>query len=91
MAAYTAGFITHVTCRLTAKNRHQLRNPTLSYRVWATFYLLNDCIVTKRKLYATSSFLVRQHIKLVKLIIVVTYIAPRLGSLNELWHISRSG
>ena len=29
--------MTHVTCRLTAKNRDQLRNPTLSNRVWATF------------------------------------------------------
>jgi len=27
----------HVTCRLTAKNRDQLRNPTLGSRVWATF------------------------------------------------------
>ena len=40
MAAYTAGFMTHVTCRLTAaKNRDQLRNPTLGNQVWATFYL----------------------------------------------------
>ena len=29
--------MTHVTCRLTAKNRDQLRNPTLANRVWATF------------------------------------------------------
>jgi len=29
--------MTHVTCRLTAKNRDQLRNPTLGNRVWATF------------------------------------------------------
>jgi len=29
--------MTHVTCRLTAKNRNQLRNPTLGNRVWATF------------------------------------------------------
>ena len=28
--------MTHVTSRLTAKNRDQLRNPTLSNRVWAT-------------------------------------------------------
>ena len=28
---------THVTCRLTAKNRDQLRNPTLGNRVRATF------------------------------------------------------
>ena len=29
--------MTHVTCRLTAQNRDQLRNPALSNRVWATF------------------------------------------------------
>jgi len=29
--------MTHVTCRLTAKNRDQLRNPMLGNRVWATF------------------------------------------------------
>ena len=28
----------HVTCRLTAKNRDQLRNATLGNRVWASFY-----------------------------------------------------
>ena len=32
--------MTHVTCRLTAKNRDQLRNPTLRNRVWATFTFL---------------------------------------------------
>jgi len=35
--SYTAGFMTHVTCTLTAKNRDQLRNPTLGNRAWATF------------------------------------------------------
>jgi len=29
--------MTHVTCRLTAKNRDQLWNPALGNRVWATF------------------------------------------------------
>ena len=29
--------MTHVTCRLAAKNRDQLRNRTLGNRVWATF------------------------------------------------------
>ena len=29
--------MTQITCRLTAKNRDQLRNPTLGNRVWATF------------------------------------------------------
>ena len=28
--------MTHVTCRLTAKNRDQLWNTTLGNRVWAT-------------------------------------------------------
>jgi len=37
MAAYTAGFMTYVTYRLTAKNRDQLRNPTLGNRAWAAF------------------------------------------------------
>jgi len=32
-----AGFMTHVTCRLTAKNRDQLRNPRLGSRVWVSF------------------------------------------------------
>jgi len=32
--------MTHVTCRLTAKNRDQLRNRTLGNRVWTTFLLL---------------------------------------------------
>ena len=38
-----AGFMTHVTCRLTTKNQDQPRNPTLGNRVglWATF-LFND-------------------------------------------------
>ena len=37
--------MTHITCRLTAKNRDQLRNPTLSDRVWATFTFYLFCIV----------------------------------------------
>ena len=31
--------MTHITCRLTAKNRYQLRNPTFSNRVWLPFLL----------------------------------------------------
>jgi len=37
--------MTHVTCRLSAKIRDQLRNPTLGNRVWATylsFYVTNQ-------------------------------------------------
>jgi len=36
----TTGFMTHIICRLTAKNRDQLRNPTLGNRVWTTFTFL---------------------------------------------------
>jgi len=36
----TAGFMTHVNCGLTTKNRDQLRNPTLGNRVLATFTFL---------------------------------------------------
>ena len=35
--------MTHVTCRLTAKNRDQLRNPTLGNRVWATLFYPTLC------------------------------------------------
>jgi len=35
MAAYRRVY--DIICRLTAKNRDQLRNPTLGIRVWATF------------------------------------------------------
>ena len=40
-----AGFMTHVTCRLTAKNWDQLQNPTLGNRVWATFTFYTDIAV----------------------------------------------
>jgi len=33
--------MTHVTRRLTAKNRDQLRDPTFGNRVWATFTFLD--------------------------------------------------
>ena len=45
MAAYR-WFMTHVTCRLTAKNWDQLRNPKLGNRVWATFYTLLTYLLT---------------------------------------------
>jgi len=36
--------MTHVTCRLTANNRDQLRNPTLGNRVWAAFFTQRVCV-----------------------------------------------
>ena len=34
--------MTHINCRETAKNRDQLRNPTLGNRVWTTFTCRRD-------------------------------------------------
>jgi len=39
MAAYPAGFLTHVTCRLTVMNRDQLRNPTLGNKYGLPTYI----------------------------------------------------
>ena len=44
MAAYRRVYDSR-TCRLTAKNRDQLRKPTLGSRVWAAFTLLLVCIL----------------------------------------------
>ena len=38
--------MTHITCRLTAKNRDQLRNLALGNRVWATFFFTFLIILT---------------------------------------------
>ena len=43
--------MTHVTCRLTAKNRDQLRNPTLGNRVWATFTFFSHTQACSRLLH----------------------------------------
>ena len=34
--------MTHITCRLTAKNRDQLRGPYARYRVWAAFFTFHS-------------------------------------------------
>jgi len=46
--------MTHVTCRLTAKNRDQLRNPTLGNRVWATFTFLKRFNIPVRRVIDTK-------------------------------------
>jgi len=38
--------MTHVTCRLTAKNRDPLPNCTLGSRVWAAFFILRKNFFT---------------------------------------------
>jgi len=40
--------MTYLTCRLTAKNRDQLRNPTLGNRVWPTFtFFISSSVKTR--------------------------------------------
>ena len=58
--------MTHVTCRLTAKNRDQLRNPTFANRAWAAFtpflYVLrngdvtNACVISGRGFLGSEAF-----------------------------------
>jgi len=48
--------MTHVTCRLTAKNRDHPGNPSLGNRVWATFtftYSVRNSRQSAYSLYAT--------------------------------------
>ena len=48
--------MTHVTRRLTAKNRDQLRNRTLGSRVRATFTFFNAIRLTKFVTDSTDPF-----------------------------------
>ena len=57
--------MTHVTCRLTAKNRDQLRNPTLGNRVWATFAFY-CCLLLRHQLRLED---VVQHVDQISIII----------------------
>jgi len=41
--------MTHVTCRLAARNLDQLRNRTLGSRVWATFYSSLHTLAVRRR------------------------------------------
>ena len=45
------GFMTHVTYKLTAKNRDQLRNPTLGNRAWATFTFFTLSVLNLTLMY----------------------------------------
>jgi len=49
--------MTHVTCRLTAQNRDQLRNPMLGNRVWTTLTFLPLVCCSNADSCVKSSFL----------------------------------
>jgi len=48
--------MTHVTCRLTAKNRDQLRNATLGTRVWAIPFTHAYCTIERCSSVDTRTF-----------------------------------
>ena len=47
--------MTHVTCRLTDKDRDLLRKPTLGDRVWATFIIVTIIIISISSTQADSA------------------------------------
>jgi len=53
--------MTHVTCRLTAKNQHQLQNLTLGNQVWATFLTPVQLFVERGKLCSFVTFSVNDN------------------------------
>jgi len=57
----TAGFMTHITCRLTAKNRDQLRKPTLCNRLLATFLLVTRALTGRCSAISRSGWWTLQH------------------------------
>ena len=65
--------MTHVTCKLTAKNRDQLWNPTLGNRIWATFTftLLVNCTIVL--LVAVTTLLVVISPKFVVVVAAVVF------------------
>ena len=53
--------MTHLTCRLTAKNQDQLRNPTLGNQVWATFTFTLPNLSLSSLLGNITQFIIQQH------------------------------
>jgi len=67
--------MTHVTCRLTAKNQDQLRNPMLGNRVRATFTLPLPFLNWGCRL--TQVDLCNGHTKVVVVLVVVLFVVRR--------------
>ena len=89
--------MTHVTCRLTAKNLDQLRNLTLGNRVWATFYpssLLSSLLLSPNGDSLTFvGFLPRDAVQVrfrnslrVNLFVVVLSVTQAADQLNKLYN-----
>jgi len=51
--------MTHVTCRLTAKNRDQLRNPAIEYELPFTFTFISAFKVRRQMSVAAAELLLR--------------------------------
>jgi len=62
--------MTYITCWLTAKNRDQLRNPTLGNRVWTTFtfFLTVDYTDLLPVFFVCVSYLLLSYIVIAKIL-----------------------
>ena len=88
----TARFMTYVTCRLTAKTRDQLRNPTLGNRVWATFFTYTALRSRSLRPCKYQTSIVRMHVPhsaayLRNLSLFLTQMTRYLLHIGWLWHI----
>ena len=78
----------HATCRLTAKNRDQLQNHTLSNRIWAIYlpFLLQDWLMQinqhHREMYSLACMHVKVKKKLVYEIIQRSKLSTNSSRLN---------
>ena len=53
--------MTHITCRLTAKNRDQLQNPTICNWVWVTFTFYISCMAPVSRLSSVTTLNSQAH------------------------------
>ena len=75
MAAYRR-VMTHVTCRLTAKNRDDPRNTMLGNRVWATFTFFICMLFYRRVIVVVWGYSCRSGIPraLVSRMLLISYV-----------------
>ena len=59
--------MTHITCRLTAKNRDQLRNPMIGNWVWVTFTFFHLQTTHMKKRMPRQNIYARKRLKLTEL------------------------
>jgi len=71
--------MTHVTCRLTAKNRDQLRNSTLGIIEYGLPYIIVYSVAQRK----WNIYTLRVHIPLMQSAVVVQAVSAAENSLNK--------